>query len=120
VLQPHDLVPHFDVRTISGDAFSYRSIWQRNNLVLLVLDDETAAGSYAAEISAHTRAFEDRESLCVMTRDQVPGVPVPGVLIADRWGEIAHIDRGVPVVSALLEWLDHLEHRCPECEGEAR
>jgi hypothetical protein len=55
-----------------------------------------------------------------MTRDPVPGGPMPGVLIADRWGEVAHIERGLPAVSTLMEWLDDLVNHCPECEGEAR
>lgn len=28
------------------------------------------------------------ETTCVITSDAVPGVPIPGIVIADRWGEI--------------------------------
>jgi hypothetical protein len=45
---------------------------------------------------------------------------VPGLVVADRWGEIVHVAREVPRVADVLDWLDHLEQRCPECEGEAR
>jgi hypothetical protein len=50
----------------------------------------------------------------------VTGVPRPGALVADRWGEVVHVEDGWPTVSSLLEWLDYVAHRCPECEGEAR
>jgi hypothetical protein len=30
-------VPHFEVKTIGGELFSYSSIWQRKNLVLLAI-----------------------------------------------------------------------------------
>jgi hypothetical protein len=32
-LQPGELMPHLEVRTTTGAAFSYASIWQRLNLV---------------------------------------------------------------------------------------
>jgi hypothetical protein len=38
ILQRGDIVPHFDVRTTSGERFSYSAIWQRKNLVLIELD----------------------------------------------------------------------------------
>jgi hypothetical protein len=46
-------------------------------------------------------------------------------VVADRWGEIVHIAApsgiaGLPDPGELLEWLDYVEHRCPECEGETR
>ena len=34
MLQRGDLVPHFTVKTLHGDEFSYATIWQRRNLVL--------------------------------------------------------------------------------------
>jgi hypothetical protein len=44
------------------------------------------------------------------------------VLFADRWGEVVHVEATaeLPAATALLEWLDYVERRCPECEGEAR
>jgi hypothetical protein len=35
--------PHFDVRTTSGERFSYSAIWQRKNLVLIRLSATAAA-----------------------------------------------------------------------------
>jgi hypothetical protein len=45
--------------------------------------------------------------------------------VADRWGEIAYVAAAphvteLPTASELIEWLDYVERRCPECEGEAR
>jgi hypothetical protein len=49
----------------------------------------------------------------------------PGVVVADRWGEIVHVatTSQVDILTSpedLLDWLDYLEKRCPECEGEAK
>jgi len=30
--------------------------------------------------------------------------------------DVAHL----PVPDELVEWVDYVRHRCPECEGEAR
>ena len=53
------------------------------------------------------------------------GAPSPGVLIADRWGEIAYITSGsniadLPRLPEILEWVAYLQARCPECEGETK
>jgi hypothetical protein len=49
----------------------------------------------------------------------------PGVLLADRWGEIVHLTAASesarsPAPGELIEWLEYIQNRCPECEGEAR
>jgi hypothetical protein len=55
----------------------------------------------------------------------VPGVQAPGALIADRWGEIIHITAVAesaqsPAAEDLLGWLEYVQNRCPECEGEVK
>jgi hypothetical protein len=62
--------------------------------------------------------------LGVVTRDTVMGVRTPSVVIADRWGEVLHITEpsssaGLPPPDELIEWIDYIRQRCPECEGEA-
>jgi hypothetical protein len=42
------------------------------------------------------------------------------VLIADRWGEVQVVHAGAPDVDDILAWLEYVQQRCPECEGEAR
>jgi hypothetical protein len=125
ILQRGDLVPHVEVRAVDGRLFRYSAIWQRGSLVLVALPAAGPGGAYAAELAARTADFQDRNAVCVVTRDPVDGLPAPGALVADRWGEVVHaaaargVD-GLPSAPELLEWLDYVERRCPECEGEAR
>ena len=124
-LQPGDQVPHFEVRTLTGDVFRYATIWQHKNLVLVSLSNAGADDGDPSAVARRSADFQANESTCVITRDHVPGVPAPGVIVADRWGEIVHV-AAAPHVSALpapeelLAWLDYVVRRCPECEGEAR
>lgn len=126
MLQRGDLVPHFKVKTVDGDLFDYSTIWQRKNLLLVRLlhapDDN---GAYVPDLRARAAELRALETESVITRDDVPGLPAPGLLIADRWGEIVHITSAAesvqsPTFEELLGWLEHLQNRCPECEGEAR
>jgi hypothetical protein len=124
-LQCGDQVPHFTVRTVDGGEFRYSTIWQHANLVLVTLPESAGESRYACELSAREAEFRNLKSSCVITRDPVTGVPAPGALVADRWGEVVHVataadESGLPTPSELLEWLDYVERRCPECEGEAR
>jgi hypothetical protein len=52
------------------------------------------------------------------------GLKGAAVVIADQWGEVAHVaDAGaghaLPAAPELVEWVRYLAMRCPECEGEA-
>lgn len=124
-LQRGDAVPHWHLTTHDGRALSYVSIWQRRNLVLVTIPSLADANSYVAVLTARQPEFDSRHAECVITRDQLSGLPVPGALVADRWGEIVHVwtCSGVgdlPSADQLLDWLDYVEHRCPECEGESK
>ena len=119
------LLPHFTVTTLTGRPFAYSSIWQERNLLLLVLPRERAASAYADALEAHVRDFQARNAVLVVTHDAERTLSAPGVLIADRWGEIIHVATAssiadLPPADAFLEWLDYVERRCPECEGESR
>ena len=121
LLQRGNLMPHFTVVTVQGDTFSYGAIWQHKNLALITVPAEA---SYP-DPSDRADAFRQRKSVCIVTSDAVPGVPSPGVLIADKWGEIMHVAAHgradeLPTLSELLEWLEYVERRCPECEGETK
>jgi hypothetical protein len=123
MLRDGDRVPHFDVATIDGDRVGYRDVWQRRNLVLLTLPEGDRARAYAATIAA---ALGDRadDVLCVATGDEIPGVSSPGVLVADKWGEVYHaasassIDE-LPSPAQIVEWVTFVRNECPECQGEA-
>jgi hypothetical protein len=124
-LQRGDQVPHFEVHTLAGDVFSYSTIWQRMNLVVVTLPGAGPEDDYPSTLVARARDFDEHNAACVMTRDCVPGVPAPGGVVADRWGEIVYVIAAthageLPPASELLDWLEYVERRCPECEGEAK
>jgi hypothetical protein len=126
MLQTGDLVPHFTVTTFSGESFDYSDIWQRKNLVLVLLPAESAASTKLVDqLTAHMSELTGDDSACVITRDRVSGVPSPGIVVADRWGEIHHVADGktvddLPGPDDVIEWLRYVQHQCPECEGEAK
>lgn len=125
MLQRGDIVPHFEVRTVHGEVFSYSAVWQRRNLVLVILSATAAADGYVRDLRARDAEFGDRDSVCVVTHDGVSGLPTPGALVADRWGEIVHVAAAtgtadLPTPQELLDWVEYVGNRCPECEGEAR
>ena len=124
-LQRGDVVPHFEVRTIGGEVFRYSDLWQHKNLVLVSIPAAAREGAYVRELTARAPEFEERNSACVITGDRVPWLPAPAVLVADRWGEVMTVAlaseaASLPAPADLLEWVEYVESRCPECEGEAR
>jgi len=126
MLQRGNLVPHFDVMTLEGDVVSYSTIWQRRNLLLITLPvlDSRTSRHYVSQLTAQTPDFDQYHTACVITRDRVPGTHSPGILVADRWGEIVHVVAesdvaDLPIPRALVQWIEYVENRCPECLGEA-
>ena len=125
-LQVGDAVPHFVARSVDDSVVTYSSsIWQHRNLVLVTLLPTQTDDRYVKDLIGQTSAFDEQESTCVVTRGEIAGLPAPGLLVADRWGEIVHIVTPaavteLPSVDQLLQWLEAIEYRCPECEGEAR
>ena len=125
-LQRHDLVPHFEVTDLSGRRVAYSSIWQRKNLVLVILPDAgPRSRRYVDRLSTSIRTMNAGDTSWIVTRDPVDGLPRPGVVVADQWGEIAHVAGAavveeLPAPDELIDWLRYVQSRCPECEGEAR
>lgn len=121
MLEPGDLMPHFDVAQLEDGRFEYASIWQRRNLVLVTLPTTgEAAARHGAWSAARLRASTD-DTTWVLTSDRVAGAPYPGVVVADRWGEVVHIAHApLPSPEEVARWVHALEMRCPECEGEAK
>jgi hypothetical protein len=127
MLQRGDSVPHFEVKTIGGELFSYSTIWQRRNLVLLAIPaaESEASRTYISQVVARRSEFTAKDTECVVTGDRVPGIQSPAVVVADRWGEIVHVATTSQVddltsPEELLDWVDYLDRRCPKCEGEAK
>jgi peroxiredoxin len=127
MVQRGDLLRHFEVRSLEGEPFRYSTIWQHKNLLLVAIPtiDSESTSAYAADVTARVREYADQDLECVITRDPIPGISAPAVVVADRWGEIVFAVAGsgiadLPAPQELIEWQDYLRNRCPECEGEAR
>ena len=128
VLQRGDLVPHFSLRCPDGSRWEYNATaWQRENLLLLSLSAEpdVTDAIYVDRLLKHIADLRRLETTWVITREAIDGIPQPGVVIADRWGEIylvaaASTSSGLPSADEVLECLQSIEHECPECQGEAK
>ncbi len=74
-------------------------------------------------LAADLRARVGSAAEVVVTTSAIEGVPQPGAVVADRWGEIHHvttIDPTAPDLDDLVEWVRFVRMQCPECQGEAR
>lgn len=124
-------LPTLRVRRTDGAMFDDAEVWQRRNLLLVRVpaDDALVSDEDAARwLRALDQARPDLqryEAAVVVTRDDVAGLSAPGVVVADRWGEVQFVALAartaeLPDVATLMEWLRFVDHACPECEGEAR
>ena len=126
MLQRGDRMPHVVVHGLDGAEVRYADIWQHRNLLLVVLpEDDAGFAQYACEVRDRTADIAATETVTVLTRDEVPAAPRPGLLIADRWGEIyfvvgARQPSDLPPMDELLDWLRYVQHECPECQGEVK
>jgi hypothetical protein len=114
-------LPHFEVKTTDGSTLRYRDLWQARNLILIALDPGDT-GSLEDALHLQHDAFDARNTTVAVTRERIAGLAPPALIVADRWGEIIHRS-DAPArldVADLLAWADHVQQRCPECEGEVR
>ena len=120
---PGDLIPRFDGAAVDGRDVPYEELWQHRNIVLFVL-----AGDLAARASAYLRALDFRlselkppDTSLVIVDHIMDGPPMNSVVIADRWAEIVHIEqlaadpRAWPSSDDILEWVEFIRVKCPEC-----
>jgi hypothetical protein len=126
MLRRGEAVPHFDITTIAGRRVHYGAIWQRQELVLVAVDRRESDWQQGIRLIGERSADLDRAGAAlVVTADPVPGIEPPAVVVADRWGEVqfaahpAHAAE-LPGPDELLDWIEHVQQKCPECEGEAR
>jgi hypothetical protein len=114
MLQRRDLVPHFAVMKLDGSHASYHEIWQRKNLLLVLLPVEESAerADYVSQLEGRAQDFTVHETECVITADAVLDLPRPGVLIADRWGEtlrwLLSAERHFSIRGGCVEWQQSL------------
>ena len=126
MLKRGDLLPHFTVTDLDGTRVEYSSIWQRKNLVLLMLPDTgPSAHAYAEHLIARARDSQNDDTAWLITRDRIAGLPSPGAIVADRCGELMYVAHApgiaeLPRPDEIVAWVDYVQHRCPECEGEAK
>ena len=120
-------VPFFEITDAEGTGVRYRDLWQRRNLLLVMVPNQSAQfATILARLQARMPELTSHDTAVVITSDAIAGLPIPGVLVADRWGEIyyvAAIEADEPSAAdpdALLEWLHFVQTQCPECQGEAR
>jgi hypothetical protein len=126
MLEPGNLIQPFSTTRFDGQLFDYRSIWQKRNLVLVSAPESDPGWiGYAEQLVARAPEFQAYATELVITSDPIPAVPFPGVVVADRWGEVfcikgPHDVAGAPDADELLEWTRFVQHQCPECQGETR
>ena len=125
MLQRGDRVPHFELTTLDGERVSYNAIWQQQHLLLLILPSQSADDepSYLKALNVEAPKFND--VAFVVTRDAIAGTRAPAVVVADRWGEVIYAAaagsvRELSRVEELVEWIEYVRNKCPECEGEAK
>jgi hypothetical protein len=126
-LERGDLVPHFTVTDAAGRRIAYAaSIWQRRPLVLVTTGAQTdAATALLRRFESRHLGVDDGEVACVVTSDPIPGLPPCGLLVADRWGEIAVVQQtasaaDLPDADEVRAWVAYVQQQCPECQGETR
>jgi hypothetical protein len=126
-VNPRDLLPMFTVtNAVDGALIRYQDVWQRRNLVLVVVpdNDPTRAG-YVTPLIEAAPTLRANDTAVIVTSNTIPGIPSPGVVVADRWGEIYYVTSAeraadLPRPDELAEWLRYVRSECPECQGETR
>ena len=117
-------VPQFDVTALDGRHMRYDEIWQRRNLILVIVkpQEREAATRYASQLEARLDEIEHEDTTVVVTTDPISGLSAPVALVADRWGEILHLetastgqDSPIPDIEELSSWVHFAEIQCPEC-----
>lgn len=119
-------MPRFEVTTLDGRRVRYADVWQHRNLVLITIPSGQAAqaGERMGDWRNAAAAVQGPDNEWIVTSGEVEGVARPGVLVADQWGEIHFVTEAatsadLPSGEELLEWLEYVQHQCPECQGEA-
>jgi hypothetical protein len=122
----HDLMPMFTAAAADGTLVRYEDIWQRQNLLLVSLpSDDPTSSSYATSLGVLGPSLAAYETVLLIVTTRIDGVPSPGVVVADRWGEVCHLQQAdrasaLPRPEELTDWVRFVRNECPECQGETR
>jgi hypothetical protein len=117
------LIPHFEVATVDGNRVKYADLWQRRNVVVLTLPDklDDTTRRYAAELQTRLAELKPDDTTLIVVVGSVHSLPASSLIVADRWGEIAHIEELSPDIAAwpsaieIVEWVEFVRSKCPEC-----
>jgi hypothetical protein len=117
------LLPHFQAATLEGGTLRYADLWQKSNLVLLVLPRGAAAEglAYLSDLRERLAAAGAGDTAAAAVHGPVEGLPDPAVILSDRWGEVIDIQpigdgaANWPAPGDVVDWVDFIRRRCPEC-----
>jgi hypothetical protein len=119
-IRAHDLIPMFSVTSREGGTrVDYRDVGQKNNLVLVTLSkDDPAAKAYATSLVALETEMASEAARVIVTATSIEGIPSPGVVVADRWGEVYYVQAAnraaeLPGSGELMEWIKYVRNECP-------
>ena len=94
-IRVHDLMPMFRATRADGTLVHYDDIWQRKNLLLICLPhDDPTGGAYATSLSVLEPTLAEYDAVLLITTTRIEGVASPGVVVADRWGEVYYAPGG--------------------------
>jgi hypothetical protein len=110
-------VPHFVVRSVDGATVDYRSIWQREQLLLICLDESATSDPLirlAQDLATRGTDLSVVETSLVVTRESIAGLPCPALILADRYGEIfwTREPGGVTDADDVIDSLRVIQSRC--------
>lgn len=119
LLRSGDAFPHVPLHGRDGTIVDYRTIWQRRNL-LLVLLPPAGEDDYLGELDAQAAELAAHDTAVIVTRAGVPGAPTPGIVGADRWGEIFLVSDRLLPATEVIGWLRYAQMQCSACWGDGR
>jgi hypothetical protein len=99
---------------------SYGSI---GNVVLFIVSADliSAASPYLSALESRLSELKPDDTSLVVVDHSIDGLPLNSVVIADRWGDIVHLERlasdqeAWPSITGILEWVEFIRVKCPEC-----
>lgn len=125
MLSKGDHVPHFEITTIDDIRVNYADLWQKKNLALVCLSEDSSpdAQAYIQQLRDARPALSAHDAVVVVTTTPIEGMPLPGCAVADRWGDMQWVASAnrvaeLPSTREIAAWLRFVEIQCPECEGE--
>lgn len=123
MLRRGDLITHFDGTDVDGRGVPYDQLCQHRNVVLFVLSKylAAAASTYLRALEVRLSELKPPDTSLVISDHALADLPQPSIAISDRLGEIVHIEQLAaeperwPPIDEILEWVEFIRVRCPEC-----